>query len=410
MPYRAQMGGIFGSGLYPKQPPQNTAGDIIDAVTRGATTLIGAAYARKQAEREQARQDAADKLAQRAADRADTHDQWERTRAESQDAIATRREQRADFESGYTPASTTTKDVVQPGSVESGGLFGAPGKVTAPSITKQTATIPAAYDFAASKTAKAKGMDIQTGEVKRTERLQDAKTMADYRESLRKNRPNKGATTDSPAVHAQAAIRGQITEANQAIAKLTAQKKNLAPGTIPGDQERSDAIDGQLKPVIARRDSLVSVHDKVAGKLTSEAGISTGAPTIKSAYNAQKPDGSTIRGGGESAASAQVIPGAGPTSRRPIKQDGSTVQRARGATAPSKADGSTVRAQPSEGGPVPKADGSTVRGTPSLGKSLKRDGSTVRTGGKETITQAEAAALRSRKFTDAQIAAKYNVR
>lgn len=405
MPYRAQMGGIFGSGLYPKQQQQNNAGDIIDAVTRGATTLIAAAYARKQAQREQQRQDAQDKLAQRAADRQDRHDEWERTTHEDEAARKNRQEERADFEAGYTPAKTTTKDVVQPGKVESSGLFGAPGSVTAPSIQKQKLTIPSAYDFAASKTGKTKAMDLQTGEVRRQERMTDAKSMADYRESLRSKRPGGGRTTDSPVVHAAAQVRSQLGVTNTRIAKLEAERAKVAPGTytdkdgktvsVGGDPEAVKAIDTEIQTLTARRDSLSGVGDQIGDKLTTDAGI-TRAPTIRSAYagNARKPNGSTIRGGGESSDAAARIPGAGPTSKQPTKGS-STVRIGRGETAPVKADGSTVRAPATE-----------------PANPVKKDGSTDRTKGaatKATISQAEATALRARGFTDEQLRKKYTI-
>jgi hypothetical protein len=49
--------------------------------------------------------------------------------------------------SGYTPAHTEVRTAVEPGAVESNGLFGGPGKVTGPSLRTKATTIPGAFDF-----------------------------------------------------------------------------------------------------------------------------------------------------------------------------------------------------------------------------------------------------------------------
>jgi hypothetical protein len=325
-PYRANMGGIFSSGLYPKQPPAGNAGDIIDAVTRGASTLIESAYARKLKEREQAREDAQLALAQRTADRADSHDAWERSRATIEDERKNRQEERADFESGYTPKKTTTKAVVEPGSVTTNGLLGAPGKVTAPRLKQEKLTIPSAYNFMASKAGQEKKLEIDRKELERGEHMTDAKKLIDYREQKRAQRPNRGATTDSPTVHAAAAIKSQIAEADTRIKTL--QAKKFAPGVIAGDDERQQARDDEVTPLIARRDSLQRKYDAAAGKLTDEAGLgTTRGDTIRRAYTGTKfkANGSTIRGSGEAADhTAPVSPAAkksnGETVRHPGKQ------------------------------------------------------------------------------------------
>jgi len=349
------MGGIFGSGLYPKQPAQDTAGNVIDALTRGATTLIHGAYARADGKRQQAAQDAELAIRQKAEQRQESHDQWERTRVEKDDERKTRAEERADFEAGYTPKRIETKDVVEPGSVETNGLFGAQGRVTAPRVKQETATIASAYDFTKSKTAKTKELEV------RAEGTRHARDVQDSRGTHRANRdydvthplPSRdgsGTGGGADAVHASAAVRAQIAQANAAIKILETQKSKLAPGTIKGDDERAAVLDEQMKPLIARRDSLSGVNDQIAGKLSSKAGVG-GPATIQGAYApGAKVNGSTIRGGGEAAQPS-----------------------------PTKKDGSTVR---------------------SLGKPKV----------KQPITAAEAKALKARGFKDEQIAAKYDVK
>jgi hypothetical protein len=46
-PYTARTGGVFGSGLYQNSRPQIDVGGAIDAVSRGATSLIQQAYQRR---------------------------------------------------------------------------------------------------------------------------------------------------------------------------------------------------------------------------------------------------------------------------------------------------------------------------------------------------------------------------
>src|SRR4051812_25759834 len=115
MPYRAQTGGIFGSGLYPRQPAQDTAGNVIDALTRGATTLIHSAYARQEKKRQEAIQDEDRAMRQRAEQREVERDAFARAQAGRADSRAERDQERQDFEAGYTPKRIETKDVVEPG-------------------------------------------------------------------------------------------------------------------------------------------------------------------------------------------------------------------------------------------------------------------------------------------------------
>lgn len=287
MAYRAQTGGIFGSGLYPKPQSPDTAGNIIDAVTRGATTLIHGAYMRTQAEREQQRADAELAIRQREADRADRHDTWEQKTHEDEVNYRRQQQDREDAKSGYTPAKRTETQEVVPGEVKSDGLFGAPPNVTAPTIRSAYKDQPASYDVKKSQPYAIEMAKEGERQNARDEHLADEKTMANYRERLRSERPNHGATGDSPSVHAATQVRAQIGEVDQRIKALAAQKKNLAPGTIKGDDQRSAAIDEEIKPLQARADSLRAVHDRIAGKLTDEAGVSRapakGAPATKPA-------------------------------------------------------------------------------------------------------------------------------
>jgi hypothetical protein len=288
------MGGIFGSGLYPRNQTPDTAGNIIDAVTRGATTLIHGAYLRTQAEREQARQDEELKLRQREADRADRHDEWERQTHQDEQEYKRGQLERQDAQSGYTPAKREQTEEVVPGDVQSNGLFGAPPKVTAPTIKSAYRDIPASYDVTKSQPYAIEMAKEGERQHARDEHLADEKTMANYRENLRSKRPNRGATGDSPSVHAATQVRAQINEVDQRIKALTAEKKNLAPGTIKGDDVRAAAIDEKIKPLQQRADSLRSVHDNIASKLTDEAGIDRSV----------KPNGSTVRQPAAKAATA----------------------------------------------------------------------------------------------------------
>lgn len=346
MAYRAQLGGVFGSGLYPKQPVQDNVGNAIDAVTRGATTLIQGAYARKQAERQQALQDQERARLDREEQRKVEQDTFNRDMATRKDARESETLARTDATAGYTPSRIETKDVVEPGTVETNGLMGPPGKVTAPKVTQQKLTIPGALDYTKSTAFRARAQTDAIKEKDRAEHVTDTeKIHADNRaydvEHPLPSRAGSGSSaTNSSAVHAATQVRAQIADATGRIKMLEAKRKNLAPGTIPGDDKTAAAIDTQLEPLIARRDSLTTVGDRLAGQLTDNAGVPR---TIKSAYagKAAKPDGSTVREGGQ---------------------------------------------------PSP----------------IKKDGATVRTGsGKSTITQAEAKALRDRGFSDKQIASKY---
>jgi len=347
MPYRAQLGGVFGSGLYPGQPVQDNVGNAIDAVTRGATTLIQSAYARKQAERQQAIQDAERARQDREEQRKVEQDTFNRDMANRKDARETEAQSRADAAAGYTPTRIENKDVVEPGTVETNGLMGAPGKVTAPKVTQQSLTIPGALDYTKSNAYRARAQTDATKEKDRTEHISDSeKIHADNRAYDVKNplpsRASSGAG-DQSAVHASTAVRGQLNEVNVRVKALEAKRAKLAPDQIPQDKATAAAIDAQLTPLVARRDSLQTVNDRVAGKLTANAGVDR-----------------SIRG-----ALSKTFPAQG-------KPDGSTVR-----------DGSAPNPQ-------------------------KRDGSTVRTGsGKTTISREEAKALKDRGFSDKQIATKY---
>lgn len=346
MAHRAQLGGVFGSGLYPQQRNGGQAAEVIDAVTRGATTLIQGAYARAQKDREQKLQDQElarrDRAEQRDVEK-DTFDRGMAVRKESREAEA---QQRADAAAGYTPPRIETKDVVEPGSVETNGAFGAPGKVTAPKIKQQKLTIPGALDYTKSNAYRARAQTHDIKETERGEHITDSETIHEHNRKVdvanpMPSRSSSGSTSaaSSAAVHAATSVRAQVADATGRIKMLETKRKNLAPGVIPGDDKTAAAIDQQLAPLIARRDSLTTVGDRLAGQLTDNAGVPR---TIKSAYAGKtaKPDGSTVReGGGQS--------------------------------------------------------------------PIKRDGSTVRTGSKPTITQAEAKSLRDRGFTDKQIATKY---
>lgn len=343
MPYRAQMGGVFGSGLYPGQQ-QNNAGEVIDAVTRGATTLIQGAYARAQKDREQKLQDAEIARRDREEQRGVEKDTFDRGMAVRKEARDVETQSRANATAGYTPSRIETKDVVEPGSVESNGLFGAPGSVTAPKVTQQKLTIPGALDYTKSNAYRARQQQDTIKEKDRGEHVQDTEQIHNANRAYDVQHPlpsRAGAgSANSSAVHAATSVRAQVADATGRIKMLESKRKNLVPGTIPGDSATAAAIDQQLAPLTARRDSLTTVSDRLAGQLTDNAGVSR---TIQGAYagKAAKPDGSTVReGGGKS--------------------------------------------------------------------PVKKDGSTVRTGnGKTTITSAEAKALRDRGFTDKQIASKY---
>src|SRR5690349_20970129 len=66
-PYRAQLGGMFGSGVQPRGGGNIDIGGAINAIGNQASSLIQSAYLRKIAERERQKEDAA--LAQARADR-----------------------------------------------------------------------------------------------------------------------------------------------------------------------------------------------------------------------------------------------------------------------------------------------------------------------------------------------------
>lgn len=352
MPYRARMGGVFGSGLYPQQPVQDNVGNAIDAVTRGATTLIQGAYARKMAERKQAFQDAELARQNREEQRRIDQDAFTRDLDNRREARETEAQQRADATAGYTPSHVETKDVVEPGTVETNGLMGAPGKITGPQIVQKTATIPGALDYTKSTAYRARAQTHDMKEQDRTEHIQDAETIHDHNRNYNVDHPlprsGASSTAGASAIHAATAVRAQVADVTGRIKMLEAKRKNLAPGTIPGDDKTAAAIDQQLAPLVARRDSLTTVGDRLAGQLTDNAGVSRATSTIKGAYagRAAKPDGRTVR-------------------------DGS-------APNPQKKDGSTVRA-----------------------------GSGKPTSGKATISQTEAKALKARGFSDKQIASKY---
>jgi hypothetical protein len=92
-PYRAQLGGVFGSGMHfsPTQPLD--VGGIIDAVAGGASGLIHQAYSRRMAQHQMAREDAQLEL--------------ERQREERQ----AEHERRMAMASGVVPGSTTVERV-----------------------------------------------------------------------------------------------------------------------------------------------------------------------------------------------------------------------------------------------------------------------------------------------------------
>jgi hypothetical protein len=107
--------------------------------------------------------------------------------------------ERQDAQSGYTPAKREQTEEVVPGDVKSNGLFGAPPKVTAPTIKSAYRDIPASYDVTKSQPYAIEMAKEGERQHARDEHLADEKTMADYRENLRSKRPNRGATGDSPS-------------------------------------------------------------------------------------------------------------------------------------------------------------------------------------------------------------------
>lgn len=296
MPYRAQRGGVFGSGLYPQQRQGNQAAEIIDAVTRGATTLIQGAYARAQKRREQALQDQEIARRDRAEQRQVEQDAFNRDMAVRKEAREAEAQQRADAAAGYTPGHTEEKETVEPGSVSTNGLFGAPGKVSGPSIKKTRLTIPGALDYTRSTAYQARRQQHEIHETERGEHIQDSETIHQSNRKFDASNPiarssgSGSGTSDSPTVHASAAVRAQLSEVNQRIRALEAQKVKLAPATytdkngqtqsVGGNPAEAAKVDTQLAPLYARRDSLSAVNDRISKKMTDNSGV---GGTIKGA-------------------------------------------------------------------------------------------------------------------------------
>jgi hypothetical protein len=253
MPYRAQMGGVFGSGLYPSHNQGNQAGEIIDAVTRGATTLIQGAYARAQRRREQDLQDNEIARRDRQEQRQNEQDTFNRDMAVRKEARESEAQERADASAGYTPSRIEEKETVEPGSVESNGAFGAPGRVTGPSIKKEKLTIPAALDYTKSTAYRARQQTHDIHETERAEHIEDATKIHKLnRESDVKNplpsRARAGGTSgNSDAVHAATQVRAQLGQVNARIKTLETERAKLAPDQLEQDKAPAAAIDKQLQ-------------------------------------------------------------------------------------------------------------------------------------------------------------------
>lgn len=140
MPYRAQAGGIFQSGLYQNQQRNGGAAEVIDAVSRGASTLIQGAYLRNQAKRQQQMQDEDRKLA--------LEDRTRRIRREDEQDVRAQAEMSA---RGYVPGHTEETSSVTPGSVVNKGLFDGGAQATAPKVERRSISVPAAFDFKRSQ-------------------------------------------------------------------------------------------------------------------------------------------------------------------------------------------------------------------------------------------------------------------
>lgn len=126
-PYRASVGGQYGSGIYPDSRPRIDVGQLIDAATGGATSLIHATMLRTQNQRELARQAEQDKLARDQITYQRSRDQKEDARRDEEaserraEATARRRKEDRDFIiAGGVPEHTETQAV--------------PGQTTMPAI------------------------------------------------------------------------------------------------------------------------------------------------------------------------------------------------------------------------------------------------------------------------------------
>jgi len=277
-PYRANLGGVFGSGLYDRNRPTNGAAEIIDAATQGASTLIHGAYQRHLVDREQARLDADQALRtqeqgirQQTETREQAHDAWEKTRFEADQGWRRMQQSRQDAQEGYTPAHSETTSDVTDGGIEDHGLLGAPPHATAPTATSITQTIPGAYDFAASKEGKIEKMKLDALAAQRVQRLSDQKDLINYREGLRAARAKAGS--DSPTVHAATEVARQITANNTAMKALQAQRATRAPAQLPQDVAPARDLDDQIGVFKNRGDSLSTVNDRIGAKLNDAAGV-----------------------------------------------------------------------------------------------------------------------------------------
>lgn len=280
MPYRAQMGGVFGSGLYPSHNQGNQASEIIDSVTRGATTLIQGAYARAQRRREQDLQDNELARRDRMEQRQVEQDAFNRDMAVRKEARESEAQQRSDAAAGYTPSRIEEKETVEPGSVESNGAFGRPGRVTGPSIKKQKLTIPAALDYTKSTAYRARQQTHDIHETERAEHIEDAtKIHSLNRQSDVKNPlPSRARTGgagggNADAVHAATQTRAQLAQVNARIKTLETQRAKLAPDQLEQDKAPAAEIDKQLEVLHARGDSIQTVNDRIGGQLTDKAGV-----------------------------------------------------------------------------------------------------------------------------------------
>jgi hypothetical protein len=314
-PYRAKTGGVFGSGLYPDSKPSIDVGGGIDALFRGATSLIQQAYLRRQAEEQRKLQ---------TEERTRQH-----TREDAQDAMARekfgmeRETHEADLASkGFTPARTETKSSVEPGKVESGGLTGK-GRVTPPRVTQTTSKIAAAYDpsntpkekKAASDRARKSGHfatlyqrqfprstpeeaaaagDYAADNPSIADNLlfpkPDAWTQFKQEWDYRGANPHRGARDGSASSPIGVALRTTSQQVDDTRSDISQVRSTIAREfqdgapdeySSPAERTRYRQLMSQDSSLTARADSVGKIRDAYAGQQQREGGLTGGSASPK---------------------------------------------------------------------------------------------------------------------------------